>query len=446
MSRKRRRRLPPEPFTATVTDLSHDGRGVARIDDKVVFVHGALPGEEVRFRITARRRQYDQGELLEVLRPSPERVAPRCPHFGVCGGCSLQHMAPEAQIRRKQAQLANDLSSIGRLSPQQWLPPLTGPVWGYRRKARLGVKHVPGKGKVLVGFRERNGRYIADLTTCPVLHPQVGECLEDLSRLIDGLSVRNRIPQIEVALGDDDAALVFRHLEPLDDADRHRLRAFGEIYGFMIFLQPGGLDTVKRLWPEEGEPRLGYRHPAFDLTLRFAPHDFTQVNSDINRAMVARAVELLQLSGEERVLDLFCGLGNFTLPIARRAARVTGVEGEAGLIERARENARENGIDNAEFHVADLSDPAVLEAPWARECYHRLLLDPARAGADLIAGHIGRFQAERIVYVSCNPATLARDAGLIQAQGYRLESAGVMDMFPHTTHVESIAVFQRNSR
>ncbi len=445
MSRKRRRRLPPDPFTATVTDLSHDGRGVARVDDKVVFVHGALPGERVRFRITARRRQYDQGELLEVLAPSPERVVPRCPHFGVCGGCSLQHMAPDAQIHRKQAQLANDLRSIGHLEPAEWWPPLTGPVWGYRRKARLGVKHVPGKGKVLVGFRERNGRYIADLSTCPVLHPRVGERLDDLSRLIDGLSVRDRIPQIEVALGDEDAALVFRHLEPLSEADRHLLRAFGEVYGFMIFLQPGGPDTVHRLWPETGEPLLRYRHPAFDVGLRFAPSDFTQVNSEINRAMVERAVAALELSGTEAVLDLFCGLGNFTLPLARRAGRVTGVEGEAGLIERAEANARENGIDNVDFHVADLADPAALEVPWASRRYDALLLDPARAGAELIAAHIGRFQAERIVYVACNPATLARDAGLIQAQGYRLARAGVMDMFPHTTHVESIAVFERRS-
>lgn len=439
---KRRKPLPQTPVTARIESLTHEGRGVARVEGKAVFVHGALPGEEVLFKYTRQRRAYDEGTTVEVLQASPDRVTPGCAHFGVCGGCSLQHLAPEAQIRAKQQILLDDLARIGHVSPEAVLPPLTGPVWGYRRKARLGVKDVIKKGRVLVGFRERGTPYLAELERCEVLDPRIGPHLAALGRLIEGLACRDRIAQIEVALGDDTGALVFRNLEPLGEADRDALAAFGRAHDLQIFLQPGGPATVTPLWPEH--PRLSYALPAYAAKIAFEPTDFTQVNAPINLSMVDRALDLLESEPGDRVLELFAGLGNFTIPLARRVEQMVAVEGDAGLVERARENARRNDASNVEHHVADLSAP-VEGLPWLRgRKYQRALLDPPRTGAGAVLAPLAATGVQRLVYVSCNPATLARDAAdLVQRHGFRLRCAGVMDMFPHTGHVESIAVFER---
>lgn len=439
--RRSRQRVPRELVEAEITALSPEGRGVAHVDGETVFIHGALPGERVTFRYLRRRRGIGEGDVVEVLQPSPERIEPACAHFSICGGCSLQHVSPERQRQLKSEVLQTQLERIGRVSPEEWLSPLSGNPWGYRRKARLGVKLVPKKGGVLVGFRERGSSFIAALDACEVLDPRVGHKLPELARLIEGLSVARQLPQIEVAIGDDAVGLVFRHLAPLTPADKEALIAFGQQHDFLMFLQPGNESTVRLLWPEQGG--LSYRLPDFDVEVAFRPTDFTQVNADINRLMVARAIELLDPQPQESVLDLFCGLGNFTLPLARRAKQVVGVEGEAGLVARARENAVRNGLENCDFHVADLSRD-VRDLPWMQQNYDKLLLDPARSGAAELIPQIAGLGAGRIVYVSCNPATLARDAGmLVHEHGYRLRSAGIIDMFPHTAHVESIAVFER---
>jgi len=425
---------------ARIESLSHDGRGVAHVDDKTVFVDGALPGEMVLLRYRRRRRSFDEAQVETVLEPSAERRTPECPHYGLCGGCNLQHLAPRAQIEAKQQVLLDNLRRLGGVAPDTVLEPLTGPVWGYRRKARLGVKYVRKKGRVLVGFRERHSSLVAELGRCEVLHPSVGARIRDLAALIEGLEARERIAQIEVAVADQVTALVLRNLDPLSDSDRERVRAFGREHGLQMWLQPAGPDSAHPLEPDA--PPLSYRLQEQDVVLRFRPTDFTQVNAAINGAMVARALELLQPGGR-RVLDLFCGLGNFTLPLARHAAEVVGVEGERGLIERARENAAANGIANVEFHVCDLTGPLEQE-PWARAGFERVLLDPPRSGALETMPMLARIAPERIVYVSCHPATLARDLGVLVGQhGYRLASAGVMDMFPHTAHVESIALLVR---
>jgi 23S rRNA (uracil1939-C5)-methyltransferase len=438
--RKRRKRLPEPCERISVESLAHDGRGVAHVDGKTVFIDGALPGEEVGFEYLATRRSFDEGRVSIIHRPSPDRVEPPCTHFGVCGGCSLQHMDPAAQVRAKQGVLLDNLERIGGVVPGKVLPPLTGPISGYRTKARLGARHVIKKGRVLVGFREKRSAYLADLAACEVLHPAVGRRIADLAGLLEGMDAKARIPQIEVAVTDDVAALVFRHLDPLNEFDLDRLRQFARDRDLHVYLQPAGPDSVQLLWPESS--RLHYRLDADDIEILFRPTDFTQVNPHINRQMVTRVLDLLQLSPTDRVLDLFCGLGNFTLPLARRVAGVTGVEGEAGLVRRARENAAHNGIGNAEFHVADLEGENEL-APWARRTYDKVLLDPPRSGAAGMMDMLGRMQPGRIVYVSCHPGSLARDAGrLVNEFGYALAAAGVMDMFPHTAHVESIAVFE----
>lgn len=443
MTRHRRRvRLPAGSFPAEIVELAHDGRGLARIDGKAVFIHGALPGESVEFRYTGRHSQYDEGTVEQVLRPASERVTPRCAHFDLCGGCSLQHLAAERQIDYKQQWLLANLARIGRVEPERILPPMTGPHWGYRHKARLGVKHVAAKGRVLVGFRERAKPFIADLRRCEVLHPRVGELLEPLAELIGGLSIYNRLPQIEVAVGDDAVALCFRTLDPPTDTDRERLVDFGRQHGLQIWLQPKGPDTVHPLWPEVA--RLDYRLPEQDIRLAFLPQQFVQINPALNQRMVHQALESLALTPRDRVLDLFCGLGNFTLPLARHARHVVGVEGAADLVARAQGNARRNGIDNVEFHTMDLT------ADWSAQSWHarydKVLLDPPRSGAAEAMPLIAGLQPRRIVYVSCHPATLARDAGmLVHEYGYVLRHAGVMDMFPHTAHVESIALFEREA-
>jgi len=422
--------------------MSHDGRGVTHIEGKAVFVDGALPGEEISFFYTGRSRKYDEGKICEIFQASAERVEPHCAHFDICGGCSLQHQAADRQIHSKQQTLLDNLERIGKVSPRRVLEPLTGPVWGYRNKARLGVKFVRKKGRVLVGFREKRAPYLADIRRCEVLHPSVGERIEALAELIQGMQARERIAQIEVAVGEDVTALVFRNLDPLSEEDSITLCDYGRSSGLHIYLQPKGPDSVELLWPEKSQ--LHYSLPEYGVDVRFLPLDFTQVNPVINHSMIQQALSLLQPEAGHHVLDLFCGLGNFTLPIAQQVDHVTGVEGEAGLVQRARDNASRNEVHNAEFHAVDLSeDPA--GQGWMSQGYDRILLDPPRSGAEEMVKHIGKLGAERIVYVSCHPGSLARDAGvLVNTLGYSLEAAGVMDMFPHTTHVESMALFVRD--
>lgn len=438
-----RRSMPPgAPEEGVVAALNHDAEGVVR-EAKTVFVPGALPGERIRFRRLRRHRQHDEGELLEVLESSAERVVPRCTHFGVCGGCAMQHLAPEAQLRAKQNELAENLQRIGRVTPDRWLAPLAGPVWQYRRRARLGAKYVTKRGRVLVGFRERQKPYVAALTRCEILAPPVDDLIEPLSTLLTGLRAREFIPQIEVAVADNVVVLVFRNLVELDATDRAALASFGAARNLRVYLQHGGMDTIA---PLEGErATLEYHLPELGLRFEFQPTDFVQVNGAINRALVTQAVDLLKVEPAHRVLDLFCGLGNFTLPLAKRAAEVVGIEGEAGLVARARHNADINGLGNARFHVANLAEAAGGAAALAGR-FDRVLLDPPRAGAIEVLPRLAALGATRMVYVSCHPGTLARDLGVLcHEYGYRLEAAGVIDMFPHTTHVESMAVLEKSS-
>jgi 23S rRNA (uracil1939-C5)-methyltransferase len=435
----------------------------------------------VTFERTRRHRQHDEGKLLEVLRPAPERVAPRCAHFGVCGGCALQHLAPEAQLALKEKELQDNLARVARVEPRTWLPPLQGPVWGYRRRARLGAKYVPKKGKVVVGFRERLAPYVADVMHCDVLAPPVGALIQPLGELLGALDIRQHVPQIEVSVADDATALVLRVLRTPTEQDRGKLRDFAVRHDLRLFLQSGGLDSVVELTchepvtpPSDKElatgaatresgptlpnlhalptpqpalagPSLSYALPDFGLELDFTPTDFVQVNGAVNQALVARAVELLHPTRESRVLDLYCGLGNFTLALAKSAGHIVGVEGEAGLVERARHNARRNELANVEFHVGDLSKPMDLPAGWLHGPYTHVLLDPPRVGAvPEMLGAIARIAPERVLYVSCHPGSLARDLGiLVHEHGFTLEAAGVVDMFPHTAHVESLALLGR---
>ena len=441
MSRRRRRKFSRDPFEARVEDLSHDGRGVATHDEKKVFIHGALPGELVVARLTDRKRHYDEGEALEILEASPDRIEPECPHFGQCGGCSLQHLHPERQIEYKDRTLRQNLARIGKVEPEAWWAPLTGPLWGYRRRARLSVRYVHKKERVLVGFRERYGAFVADMQSCAVLKPSIAAQLENLAATILTMDAKRAIPQIEVACGDEQDALVFRHLEPLSEQDLETLRDFARNSGISVLLQPKGPSSIVALEPSSVE--LSFALPDFGVELAFGPSDFVQVNGAMNRRMVERAVGLLDPGEDDRVLDLFCGLGNFTLPIATRAGGVVGVEGDAELVRKGSENARRNGLENAVFFMADLNaEPG--GAPWLKKGYDKVLVDPPRSGAEFILPHIAASGAWRLVYVSCHPASLARDAGiLVREHGFRLKGAGVMDMFPHTGHVESIALFER---
>jgi 23S rRNA (uracil1939-C5)-methyltransferase len=432
---------PAAPPEASIDSLSPEGRGVARVSGKAVFIAGALPGERVLYRYLRRRGGHDEGVATKVLVAAPERVEPRCAHYGLCGGCSLQHLGPEAQLRHKQGVLLAQLARIGGLSPGRVLDPVAGEPWGYRRRARLSVRYVDKKGGVLVGFTERLGHRIAELGACEVLHTSVGRDLLGLRELIGGLSVSRHIPQIEVAVGESGTALVVRHLKPLSEADREGLRGYAVRTGLALFLQPGGAETITRLWPVE-EQDLSYRLPG-EVEIRFQPTDFVQVNAAVNRALVAAVLALLAPGPEDRVLDLYCGLGNFSLPLARRSREVVGLEGDPGLVERARDNARLNGIDNAAFFTCDLGAPEVPDAMLAR-AFDRVVIDPPRIGALAVIERLDLGPVRRLVYVSCHPATLARDAKVLcERHGLRLEAAGVFDMFPHTSHVESLALFVR---
>lgn len=440
--RRRRKKLPESPVECVIEGLTTEGRGLTHIDEKPVFVDGALPGEKVLIEYTAATSKFNEAKVLEVIEASNSRVKPVCQHADICGGCSLQHLDPEKQIENKQRSLMESLHFIGKVTPTAVLPPITGPHYGYRYKARLGVRYVAKKAKVLVGFREKRSNFLAMLDRCEVLHKKVGSRLKDIADLIYSLQLRDQIPQIEVAIGDDDIVLVFRHLQPLPETDLDALRQFAEKNQFVIQLQPGGPKTVHNLYPEDFKT-LEYCLENQNLKFQFEASDFTQVNPQINQEMIDRALELLMPEAGDNVLDLFCGLGNFTLPLAQKSASVTGIEGAQELVNKARKNAELNSITNVEFHAVDLS--AKLQGQrWLGQTYDKVLLDPPRSGAMEMIQHLGKLGAKRIVYVSCQPTTLARDAGvLVNDYGYQLKAAGVMDMFPHTAHVESIAVFEK---
>jgi 23S rRNA (uracil1939-C5)-methyltransferase len=406
-----------------------------------------LPGEKVIARYVSQRRKFDElqvedSSLIEFSHPS--RVVPPCAYALICGGCALQHINTAQQITHKQQVFSDQLQHFGHLQGVELVAPLTSTDLGYRTKARLGVRYVAKHDEVIVGFRERYSNFLTRIDQCSVLVPQVGTRITELKALVRSLSCYQRIPQIEVAAGSDRCALVFRHMEPLTDEDHGKLIAFYEETGLEIYLQPKGPDTVHKLWPEDRSELLSYIIPGVELTFDFHPNDFTQVNPAMNRKMLHQAIQWLDLTNSDRVLDLFCGLGNFTLPVARLAAAVTGVEGSTAMVERGYHNAHKNRISNVEFFGADLHLPmdANRHQPWVKP-FDKVLLDPPRSGAEEIVKAIDLFRAPLIVYISCNPATLARDAGILTEKGYKLQKAGVMDMFPHTTHIESMALFRR---
>lgn len=444
MSRRPRKKpLPTEPVRVTIESLAHDGRGVAHVNGKVVFIDEALPDEEVDFVYTDSRKDYAEGKVVAVLSRSADRVDALCAHYGVCGGCSFQHVNSEAQIRIKQDLLLEQFKRIGKVAVPELWQPLTASHWGYRRKARMGVKYVSKKNRVLVGFRERRHQYLAEIDSCVVLHPIVGTRLIALGELIAQLSIREQIPQIEVAIGDSQCVLAIRVLEPPTEADIALLKAFEQEHNIILCLQSKGVDTIMPLSGNLEQIILTYALPDYNIEFAFKPAMFTQVNYEINRLMMARVLETLALNENDTVLDLFCGLGNFTLPMARFAGLVVGVEGDLPLVNHAKENAQRNGISNVEFHAADLSKD-ISGFPWAQRRYNKIMLDPSRAGASEVLPYVKQWQPEQIMYVSCNPSTLARDAGiLVNDLGYRLVKAGVMDMFPQTGHVESMALFVR---
>ena len=427
-----------EELILTIDALDAEGRGVARnAEGKVVFVEGALPGERVSSRRVSGKRRFDVARTVAVLESSAGRREPRCPHFGVCGGCATQHADSRTQMAAKQRWLEDNLERIAAVRPESLLPIVYGPEWGYRRRARLSVRRVPSRGGVLVGFRERRSSFVAQMDECHVLPEPVSRLIPELKRLVEKLSVRERVPQIEIAAGDNATALVFRHLLPLTPEDEAELRQFADAHGIHAWVQPGGPDSARALHPASSE--LYYELPQFGVRIRFRPTDFTQVNHEVNRVLVARAVRLLDPRPGERVADLFCGLGNFSLPLARTGASVIGFEGNRELVERARANAAANGLV-AQFEALDLFKAGIA----AFGPFEKILLDPPREGAVDIVRALPDAWPRRIVYVSCDPATLARDAGvLVHTRGFRLSAAGVVNMFPHTAHVESIAVFDR---
>ena len=426
-------------MTLAVVALDAEGRGVARNPDgKVVFVEGALAGEIVAARLVRSQRSFDLMRATTVLQESSGRRAPRCAYFGVCGGCATQHADARTQVAAKQRWLEDCLQRIGKVEPGCILAPIHGEEWGYRRRARLSVRYLAKQGVAMVGFRERRSTFVADMDSCEVLPPRVAALIPGLRRLVASLSIRDRLPQIEVAVGDEAVALVFRHLLPLSAEDEARLREFAQETGIRVWLQPGGPDSAHPFAPESG-PALHYTLPEFGVRIEFRPTDFTQVNHGVNRLLVARAVRLLDPQPGERIADLFCGLGNFALPMARCGAQVTGFEGSAGLVERARQNAALNGL-TVRFESADLARHGI----GSLGPFDKLLLDPPREGAVELIKALPPDWPRRIVYVSCDPATLARDASvLVHTKGFALGAAGVVNMFPHTAHVESIALFER---
>ena len=436
----RRRKPKAKTYELEIESLSHEGRGIAHLDEKVIFVSGALPGETVIADRTFSRAKFEEADVKEVLKPADNRITPKCEVFGLCGGCSFQHLSSEDQIEAKGKWLKDAFLGQAKVEPEQWLEPLQVQSWGYRRKARLGVRYVAKKGKVLVGFREKKSGFITNMSRCEVLHPSLGDNLEVLADAIEKLSIKSQVPQIEVAVAENNTVLILRHLEPLTEQDEQILLDCANELDITFYTQSGGADTVK---PLDKPAVLTYSHPDHNIEMEFLPTDFTQVNFKLNQKMINLAIDMLELNDNDEVIDLFCGLGNFTLPMAKYAKHVVGVEGDLGLIERAKYNAEKNGISNVSFYKADLFKE-VEGFEWFRgKTYNKALIDPARSGAIEIVELLPKLGVERLVYVSCNPSTLARDTEKLIELGYKLETAGVMDMFPQTAHVESIALFTK---
>ncbi|HSS46509.1 MAG TPA: 23S rRNA (uracil(1939)-C(5))-methyltransferase RlmD [Burkholderiales bacterium] len=427
---------------AVIESLDQEGRGIAHVGGKTAFIEGGLPGETVVYSPYCKKPNYELGNAEHVLRSSPMRVTPRCPYFGVCGGCSLQHLDVRAQVAAKQRTLEDDLKHIGKVEAETLLPPIYGPTWEYRHRARLSVHYVAKKGGVLVGFHEKKSSFVADMQSCEILPQRISALLRPLRELIGSLTLRERIPQLELAIGETADVLVLRHLDALSNSDKEALEAFAERHRVQFYLQPAGAESAHPFYPLEPQ-ELYYTLPEFAVRIAFQPTDYTQVNHPMNRMLVRRAMQLLDPRPGERIADLFCGLGNFTLPIARLGAEVLGAEGNAVLLQRAQQNAAQNGLaGKARFQVANLFEPA--EASLGCGRFDKILLDPPRDGAIEVVKALAADSPGRIVYVSCSPATLARDAAvLVRVKGYQLKAAGVVNMFPHTSHIESIALFER---
>ncbi|MBL4762463.1 MAG: 23S rRNA (uracil(1939)-C(5))-methyltransferase RlmD [Gammaproteobacteria bacterium] len=448
MGRKRRQsgpRIPKDPVEVIIESLSPDGRGVTHIDGKVTFIDGALPNERVRFIYLRRHKKQDEGRVVEVLEASPDRVETPCQHADICGGCTLQHLRSDKQIEFKQNILKDHLWHLAKTEPKEWLPPILGPTVAYRRKARLGVKYVIKKQKLLVGFREKRSAFLAEITECKVLHESVGLRIEALKELITGLDAFDRMPQIEVAVSDNATLLVFRFLDEATESDIAALQVFAQEQKFWVAIQPKGPDSIFSVWPEDQS--LVYTpvdniDTAENIFIHFKANDFTQVNATINQQMIKQVIELLDLKNDDDLLELFCGLGNFTLPMAKHCQSVKAIEADEGMVKRARENAITNKINNVDYAVADLYS-GLEDFKFLKATYSKLFLDPPRSGAFDVVSKLPKLSKNRIVYVSCHPATLARDAAVLIEQGYVLEKAGVMDMFPHTAHVESVALFSK---
>ena len=430
------------PFV-TVESLDFEGRGVAHVDGKTIFIHGALPYEEVTFSSFRKKPNFENADVVEIRRESFLRTTPACPHYGVCGGCAMQHLEPAAQVAAKQRVLEDNLKHIGKVQAEAMLPPIYGPTWGYRHRARLSVKNVIKKGGVLVGFHEKRSSFIADMQSCKVLPPDISALLMPLRGLVESLSIHSNLPQIELAVGAHVTALVLRIMEPLTSAYEQKLKDFADQYRVQFWLQTKGPETAKAFYPLDA-PELTYELPEFNVSMPYKPTEFTQVNSAINQVMVGRALRMLDPQPGENIADMFCGLGNFTLPIARSGATVLGVEGSQALVDRARENAVKNGLDHLTRYAVSNLFEVTTEQIQAWGQFDKMLIDPPRDGALALVTNLPENGPKRIVYVSCSPSTLARDAGiLVNEKGYRMLSAGVINMFPHTGHVESIALFER---
>lgn len=443
MARKSRRsRIPTDIITASVTQLNHEGRGIAHINGKTTFLFGGLTGETVQFRYTAIHRQYDEGIVTQVLTPSVDRVTPRCPHFGVCGGCSLQHINPDAQRTHKQQVLLEHFQHQAGIQPKCLLEPLYDYPWEYRRRARLSVRFVEKKNTVLVGFRERSSRYVAEIHQCDILQSSIGKKIKLLGELLMQCEKKSDIAQLEIAIGDNATAVVIRNLVALPEADQSRLIAFAQAENLQFYLQPKGPDSIYPLYPAHPD-RLFYDIPHHAVRLFFQPTQFTQINAAVNLKMIDRAIDLLALKKTDRVLDLFCGIGNFTLPIAKYCDTVIGVEGAENAIAQAKKNALENKINNAAFYTHDLFAD-ISQTAWCHSIFDKVLLDPPRVGAAALMPYFKQWKPQRIVYISCHPMTLARDTIDLIKLGYTLEKAGMMDMFPQTDHIEAIALFVRS--